>query len=96
MSEREEIVPRYRSISPPYYRNGRENEEFEQGAQNFEPFIHYVVKQEATTQDIRMFREVELVFVTKQEIVILPRTKPIVAEGVLVVRVRYSEPTFNQ
>jgi hypothetical protein len=43
-----------------------------------------------------MFREVELVFVTKQEIVILPRTKPIVAEGVLVVRVRYSEPTFNQ
>jgi hypothetical protein len=40
-----------------------------------------------------MFREVELVFVTKQEIVILPRTKPMEAEGVpMVVRVRYSDP----
>jgi len=32
MSEREEIVPRYRSISPLYYRDGQENEECEQGA----------------------------------------------------------------
>ncbi len=42
--EREEVIPRYRSASRPYYRNGKENEEFEQKAQNFEPSIHYVVK----------------------------------------------------
>ncbi len=48
MSEREEVVPRYISTSPPYYRKDHENEEFEQRAQNFEPSIHYVVEQEAT------------------------------------------------
>jgi len=38
-----------RSISPPYYRKDHENEEFEQKVQNFEPPIHYVVEQKATT-----------------------------------------------
>ncbi len=27
-SEREEVVPRYRFASPPYYQKGQENEEF--------------------------------------------------------------------
>ncbi len=28
-SEREEVVLRYKFVSPPYYRNSRENEKFE-------------------------------------------------------------------
>jgi hypothetical protein len=47
--EKEEVVSRYRSTSPPYYRKDHENEEFAQKAQNFEPLIHYVVEQEAAT-----------------------------------------------
>jgi GTP cyclohydrolase FolE2 len=43
---------------------------------NFEPQIHYVVEQEATTQGIKMSRGVELVIVTKQEIIILPKVEP--------------------
>ncbi len=40
---------------------------------------------------------VELVLITKQETIILPRTKPTVAKGLLVaIRIRYSEPKFNQ
>jgi hypothetical protein len=30
MSKREEIIPRYRFVSPLYYRKDHENEEFEQ------------------------------------------------------------------
>ncbi len=56
-----------------------------------------MVEQEAATQGIRMFKGVELVFITKQEIVILLRTKPIIAQGIpLVIKVRYSEPRINQ
>jgi len=44
MSEREEVVPRYRSTSPPYYWKDHENEKFEKRAQNFEPSINYVVE----------------------------------------------------
>jgi hypothetical protein len=65
MSEKEDVAPRYRSTSPLYYRKDHENEEFEQKAQNFEPLIHYVVEEEATTQGIKMSRGVKLVFVTK-------------------------------
>jgi hypothetical protein len=43
-----------------------------------------------------MSRGVELIFVTKQEIVDLPKAEPIVAKGVLMAeRVRYSEPISN-
>jgi hypothetical protein len=64
--------------------------------QIFELLIHYVVEQKATTQGIRMSKGVESVFVTWQEIVVLPRAELIVAKGVhVVVRVRYSEPKFN-
>jgi hypothetical protein len=44
MLEKEEVIPRYRSTSCPYYRKDHENEEFERRAQNFEPSIHYVVE----------------------------------------------------
>jgi hypothetical protein len=44
-----------------------------------------------------MFREVELVFVTKQEIVILLGAKPIIIKGLpMAIKVRYSEPGLNQ
>jgi hypothetical protein len=43
-SEREEVVPRYKSTPPPYYQNDQKNEKFEQRAQNFELLIHYVIK----------------------------------------------------
>jgi hypothetical protein len=49
MSEREEVVPRYRSASPPYYKKNQENEKFEQRAQKFEPLIYYVIEQEVAT-----------------------------------------------
>jgi len=40
---------------------------------------------------------VELVLVIRKEIVVLPRVKPTVIEGVpMVIRVRYSEPKVNQ
>jgi hypothetical protein len=59
--------------------------------------MRYVVEQEATTQGIKMSRGVDPVFVTKQEIVILPRAKPIIAQDVpMVVKIRYSEPRLNQ
>jgi hypothetical protein len=44
-----------------------------------------------------MSKGVELVLITRQETIVLPRAKPTVAEGVLVdVKVRYNEPKFNQ
>ncbi len=57
-----------------------------------------MVKQEAPIQGIRMSRGVELVLVTRQEIVILPKVEPIVAQGVfVVVRVRrYTKPILDQ
>jgi hypothetical protein len=44
-----------------------------------------------------MFRGVELILVTKQETIVLLKTKPTITQGVLVViKVRYSEPKLNQ
>jgi hypothetical protein len=51
------------------------DEELEERAQNFEPQIHYVVEQKATTQGIKMSKKVEPILVTRQEIVVLPRAK---------------------
>jgi hypothetical protein len=83
MSKKEEVVPRYRPASPPYYQEGQENEKFEQKTHNFEPLIHYVVEQEVGIQGIRISKGVELVLITKQETVILPRVELIVTRGVL-------------
>ncbi len=65
MLEREEVVPRYRSTSLPYYRKDHDNEKFEQRVQNFETSIHYVVEQEVATWGIKMSRGVKQIFVTK-------------------------------
>jgi hypothetical protein len=44
-----------------------------------------------------MSKGVESILVTRQETIVLPRAKLIVVEGVLVVvRMRYNEPKFNQ
>jgi len=44
-----------------------------------------------------MFRGFESILVTKQEIVILLRGKPIIVEGLpMAIRIRYSEPRLNQ
>jgi hypothetical protein len=44
-----------------------------------------------------MSKGVDPIFVTKQEIIVLPRVKPKMATHVpVVVRMRYSEPRFNQ
>ncbi len=91
------MVLKYKSVSPLYYREGQENEEFEQRPHNFEPPNHYVVEQEATTQGIRISKRIEPVLITKQETIILPRTKPTIAKGVpMVVKVKYSEPKIKQ
>jgi hypothetical protein len=42
--EREEVVPTYKFASPPYYQKEHEDEELEEKAHNFEPWIHYVVE----------------------------------------------------
>ncbi len=55
-----------------------------------------MVEQLATTQGIKMSRGVELVLVTRQETIILPRAKPTIVEGVpMVIKMRYNEPIFN-
>jgi hypothetical protein len=56
MSKREEVVLRYRSISPPYYHEEYEDEKLEGRVLNFEPQIHYVVEQETIIQAIKMSR----------------------------------------
>jgi hypothetical protein len=59
--------------------------------------MHYIIEQKTATQGIRMSRRVEPILVTKQEIILLPRVEPTVAECVHVaVRMKYSEPIFNQ
>jgi hypothetical protein len=94
--KREEVVPRYKSISPPYYQE-HEDEELEERAQNFERHIHYVVEQEVTTQNIRISEGVELILIIRQGTVILLRAKLTIIEGVHVaVRIRYNEPRLNQ
>jgi len=94
--KREEVVPRYKSTSPPYYQE-HENEELEERAQNFEPRIHYVVEQEATTQGIKMSKQVEPILIIREKIIILPRAEPTIVEGILaIVKIKYSEPRFNQ
>ncbi len=96
MSKREEVVPRYRSTSHFYYRDGLENKEFKQRVHNFEPMIHYVIEQEAATQGIKMSRGIELILVTRQETIVLPRAKLTVVEHVpMAIRLRYNEPKFN-
>jgi len=43
-----------------------------------------------------MSRRIEPILVIRQEIVILPKVKPIVVEGVHVaVKIKYSEPRLN-
>ncbi len=55
-----------------------------------------MVEQEATIQGIKMSRGVESILVTKQKIVVLPKAKPIVVEGVpMANKVRYNEPELN-
>ncbi len=56
MLEREEVVLKYKSASPPYYQEGQENEKFEQKVQNFKPSIHYV-EQKVTTQGTKYPKE---------------------------------------
>ncbi len=63
--EREEVLPRYKFASPPYYKKEHEDEKLKKIAQNFEPHIHFVVEQEAITQGIKMSRGVELILVIK-------------------------------
>ncbi len=82
-SKKEEVVPRYKSISLAYYQEQHKDEELEERAHNFEPHIHYVVEQKAIIQGIRIFKGMELVLVTRQETIFLQRAKPTIAEGVL-------------
>ncbi len=55
-----------------------------------------MVEEKAATKGIKMSRRIELVLVTRQEIVVLPKAKPTIVEGVLVVvKVKYSETKLN-
>ncbi len=43
-----------------------------------------------------MFKGIELILITEQETMILPKVEPIVVGGlVVVVIIRYNEPKFN-
>ncbi len=96
ISKREEVVPRFKFASPLYYWEDHENEEFEQVKQKFEPLIHYLVEQKVAIQGIKMFKGIELILITEQETMILPKVEPIVVGGlVVVVIIRYNEPKFN-
>ncbi len=94
--EREEVVPKYKFTSLPYYQRTMRMKSLNKELKILNLWC-YVVEQEVRTQGIRMSRGVESIFVTKQGIVVLPKAKPTIIEGVLVaVRVRYSEPKHNQ
>ncbi len=55
-----------------------------------------MVEQQIPTQDIKISREVELLLITRQETVILPKVEPTIAKGVpMVIKIKYSEPKFN-
>jgi hypothetical protein len=44
-----------------------------------------------------MSKRIEPILITRQETIVLPRAKPIVTKRVpMVIKVRYSEPRFNQ
>jgi hypothetical protein len=44
-----------------------------------------------------MSKGVELVLVTKQETIVLPKAKPTMAQGVpMAVKIKYNEPILNQ
>jgi len=90
MSEKQEVVLRYKSTSTPYYWEGQENEKFEQRVQNFEPSIHYVVEQEVIIQDIIISKGVDSILAIRQKTVVLPIVEPTVIKGIPMVRVRYS------
>jgi len=56
-----------------------------------------VVEQQVPTQDIKIYREVQLVLIIRQETVILPKVEPRIAKGVpMVIKIKYSEPKLNQ
>jgi hypothetical protein len=56
-----------------------------------------VVEQEAATQGIIMFKGVELIFVIRQENIVLPIVEPTITKGVpMAIRIKYSEPRLNQ
>jgi len=56
-----------------------------------------VVDQEVATQGIKMSRRVEWILVTRQKIIVLPRTEPTIIEGVdVIIRIKYNEPKLNQ
>jgi hypothetical protein len=55
-------------FASPHYRNGQENEKFEQGVQKFEPPIQYVIEQKATTQGIIMSKGVKSVLVLDKKL----------------------------
>jgi hypothetical protein len=58
--------------------------------------IHYVVEQEFVTLGIKISKGVESVLVIRQEIVVLPRVEPTIAEGVpMALRVKCNEPIVN-
>jgi len=59
--------------------------------------LNYVVEQEFVTLGIKISKGVEPVFVIRQEIVVLPRVEPTIAEGVpMAIRVKCNEPIVNQ
>jgi hypothetical protein len=44
-----------------------------------------------------MFKGVELILITRQETIFLPRAKSIISKGVpMAIRMKYNEPKFNQ
>ncbi len=56
-----------------------------------------MVEQKTTTQGIKMSKGVESILVSKQEIVVSPKLKPTVVEGVhVVIKVKDSEPKHKQ
>jgi hypothetical protein len=56
-----------------------------------------VVEQEGTIQGFKMSRWVELVLVTRQETIVLLKVEPIITKGIpMAIKIKYSEPKFNQ
>jgi hypothetical protein len=44
-----------------------------------------------------MSREIKLILIARQETLVLPKAEPTIVQGVhVIVRIKYSEPIFNQ
>jgi hypothetical protein len=100
MSEREEVVPSYKSTSPPYYREDRRNIRMKSLNKRLKilnlQFIMWLNKK-LQFMVSKCLEELSRYLYLDKKIIILLKAKPTIIKGVLVdVKIRHNEPKLNQ